>query len=134
MSDREPAAAERKLTAILSVDVVGYSRLMAQDELATIEQVKTGWRVAADQVQQHGGRVVDDVGDNLLADLPSVVEAVRCAVALQREFEKQNSARPEERRMQFRIGVNLGDVVVDDERLYGDGVNVAARVQALAEP
>ena len=126
---------ERRLTTILAADVVGYSRLMAADEVATIERLKACRVVIRGLVRQHGGRVVDDVGDNLLADFPSVVDAVACAVAVQKELAaSRDEELPTEQQMLFRIGVNLGDVVVDEERIYGDGVNIAARIQTLAEP
>jgi class 3 adenylate cyclase len=129
-----PTAIERKLTAILSADVVGYSRLMAQDDIATVEQVNASRKTMAEQIQQHGGRVVDAVGDDLLAEFRSVVDAVRSAAAIQRALAEHNDPLEETRRMRWRIGVNLGDVIVQEDRLYGDGVNIAARVQALADP
>ncbi len=129
-----PHRTERKLAAILSADVVGYSRLMVDDEAATVEAVRETWELLDGLIRQHGGRVVDAVGDNLLADFPSVVDAVACGVLLQQELRSRNAELAEHRRMLLRIGINLGDVLVDQERIYGDGVNIAARVQALAEP
>ena len=129
-----PPSVERKLAAILSADVVGYSRLMAEDEAGTIKRLKAYRELMGGLIRQHGGRVVDAVGDNLLADFPSVVDSVACAVATQREIASRDEELAEGRRMLFRIGVNLGDVVVDDDRIYGDGVNIAARVEALADP
>ncbi|MBW2445310.1 MAG: adenylate/guanylate cyclase domain-containing protein [Deltaproteobacteria bacterium] len=126
--------AQRRLSAILSADAVGYSRLMAADEIDTVHLIAEARQVMSDKVGQYGGRVVDATGDNVLAEFPSVVDAVQCAVEIQDELERSTAERPEERRMRFRIGVNLGDVVVEDERIYGDGVNVAARLEALAEP
>ena len=123
----------RKLTAILSADVEGYSRLMGEDEEATVRTLTAYRRVMATLVQKHGGRVVDSPGDNLLAEFASVVDAVRCAVEIQEEFRARNTELPENRKMQFRIGINLGDVIVEGERIYGDGVNVAARVENLSE-
>lgn len=124
---------ERKLTAILSADVKGYSRLMGEDEVATIRTLTAYREVMASLVQQRRGRVVDMPGDNLLAEFPSVVDAVQCAVEIQRELKAWNAELPDDRKMQFRIGINLGDVVVEGERIYGDGVNIAARVEGLAE-
>ena len=125
---------QRKLAAILCADVVGYSRLMAEDEAGTIQTLKSHRDLMGGLIRQHTGRVVDAVGDNLLADFPSIVDAVACAVAIQKEIEGRNEELPEERRMLFRIGVNLGDVIVEEDHIYGDGVNIAARVEALAEP
>src|SRR5262245_37332986 len=123
----------RKLAAILSADVAGYSRLMGEDEEATIRTVTVYRDVIAALIQQHRGRVVDAPGDNLLAEFASVLDAVQCAVAIQRELHARNTALPPRRRMQFRIGINLGDVIPDGERIYGDGVNIAARLESLAE-
>ena len=128
-----PQDLERKLTAILSADVAGYSRLMRDDEQATIHTLTDYRRVMANLVQQHRGRVVDSPGDNLLAEFGSVVDSVNCAVEIQRELAVRNAGFPESRRMEFRLGVNLGDVVPEGERIYGDGVNIAARMEALAE-
>ena len=125
---------ERKLAAILSTDVKGYSRLMGEDEVATIRTLTTYRELMATLIQEHRGRVVDSPGDNLLAEFASVVEAVQCAVAIQRELRIRNAELPPHRRMEFRIGINLGDVIVEEERIYGDGVNIAARLEALAEP
>src|SRR5262247_3924122 len=124
---------ERKLTAILSADVKGYSRLMGEDEEATIRTLTAYREVMATLIAQHRGRVVDSPGDNLLAEFASAVDAVRGAVEIQRELRVRNAELPPERRMEFRIGINVGDVVVEGERLYGDGVNIAARLEALAE-
>jgi adenylate cyclase len=124
---------ERKLTAILSADVKGYSRLMGEDEEATIRTLTAYRQVMATLIQQHHGRVVDSPGDNLLAEFASAVDAVRGAVEIQRDLHGKNAELPPERRMEFRIGINVGDVVVEGERLYGDGVNIAARLEALAE-
>jgi len=125
----------RKLTAILSADVAGYSRLMADDEAATVETLTRYRRVFADTVERHDGRVVDSPGDNVLAEFASVVEAVECANEIQRELAWRNRQLAEHRRMDFRIGINLGDVIVrEDGTIYGDGVNIAARLESLAEP
>src|SRR5262252_4174010 len=124
---------ERKLAAIFSTDVKGYSLLMGADEVATIHTLTAYRDLMALLIQQHRGRVVDSPGDNLLAEFPSVVEAVQCAVAIQRELRVRNAALPPHRRMEFRIGINLGDVIAEGERIYGDGVNIAARLEGLAE-
>ncbi len=122
----------RKLAALLSADVEGYSRLMGEDEAATVQTLTVYRAVIQSLVQQHRGRVVDSPGDNLLAEFASVVDAVQCAVAIQRELGIRNTALPFQRRMKFRVGINLGDVIVEGERIYGDGVNIAARLESLA--
>jgi len=124
----------RKLTAILSADVAGYSRLMQDDEAATVKTLESYKQIVSDLVKQHRGRVVDSPGDNLLAEFASVVDAVQCAVATQKELQARNTELPENRKMQFRIGVNLGDVIEEESRIYGDGVNIAARLESLADP
>jgi adenylate cyclase len=123
----------RKLTAILIADVKDYSRLMGEDEAATLQTLTDRQALIATFVQQYQGRVISSPGDNVLAEFASVVDAVECAVAVQRELHARNSELPVHRRMEFRIGVNLGDVIVNGEQLYGDGVNVAARLESLAE-
>src|SRR2546426_11789691 len=125
---------ERKLTAILSADVKGYSRLMGEDEEATIRTLTTHRGAMATLIHQHRGRVVDSPGDNLLAEFASVVDAVHWAVKIQQELKARNAELPDQRKMEFRIGINLGDVVIEGERLYGDGVNIAARLESLADP
>lgn len=125
---------KRKLTAILSADAVGYSRLMAEDEAATVKTIASYREIMAALIKQHRGRVVDSPGDNLLAEFPSVVDAVQCAVAVQNEIQTRNAELAENRRMEFRIGINIGEIIDDDGRLYGDGVNVAARLEGLAQP
>ena len=125
---------KRKLTTILSADAVGYSRLMAEDEVTTVKTLASSPEIMASMIKQHRGRVVDSPGDNLLAEFSSVVDAVQCAVAVQSEIQTRNAELAENRRMQFRIGINLGDVIDDEGRIYGDGVNVAARLEALADP
>jgi adenylate cyclase len=125
--------AKRKLSAILSADVKGYSRLMGEDELATIEILKNYREIMITLIDKFQGRVVDTPGDNLLAEFGSVVDALECSVEIQKELKQKNEQLPETRRMEFRIGINLGDVVEDGERIYGDGVNIAARVESLAE-
>jgi adenylate cyclase len=124
---------KRKLAAILSADVEGFSRLMDQNEEATIRTL-TSYRAAmTDLIQQYRGRVVDTPGDNILAEFSSVVDSVNGAVEIQRELAERNAELPKDRRMQFRIGLNLGDVVEEQDRIYGDGVNIAARIEGLAE-
>src|SRR5210317_1698694 len=123
---------KRKLTAILSADVEGYSRLMGDDEEATVRTLKAYREVLTTLIQQHNGKVLDSPGDNLLAEFVSVVDAVQCAVAVQKEIHARNTELPESRRMEFRIGINLGDVIQEEERIYGDGVNIAARLEGLA--
>ena len=125
---------KRKLTAILSADAVDYSRLMGEDEEATVRTITAYREVLSTLIQQHNGNVLDSPGDNLLAEFASVVDAVQCAVAVQKEIKARNDELPENRRMQFRIGINLGDVIQEEDRIYGDGVNVAARLEGLAEP
>jgi len=125
---------KRKLTAILSADVAGYSRLMAEDDTATVKTLETYREVMSTLIKQHRGHVIDSPGDNLLAEFSSVVDAVQCAVAVQKEFQARNVDLPENRRMEFRIGINLGDVIEEGDRIYGDGVNIAARLESLADP
>ena len=124
----DPKGFHRKLAAILSADVAGYSRLMQADVAATVKTLEAYKQIISDLVKQHRGRVVDSPGDNLLIEFPSVVDAV------QKELQTHNAKLPESRRMLFRIGVNLGDVIEEDERIYGDGVNIAARLESLADP
>ena len=125
---------ERKLAAILSADVKGYSRLMGEDEEATIRTLTAYRAVITSHIQQRRGRVVDSPGDNLLAEFASVVDAVRCAVEIQQALHAKNAALPDQRKMEFRIGINLGDVILEGDRLYSDGVNIAARLESLAIP
>ena len=124
---------ERKLTAILSADVKGYSRLMGEDEVATVSTLTAYREVMTTLIHAHRGRVVDSPGDNLLAEFASVVDAVECATRIQLELKTKNAELSEQRQMQFRIGINVGDVLTEDGRLYGDGVNIAARLEGLAD-
>ena len=125
---------KRKLVAVLSADVKGYSRLMSVDEEATVRTLSSYKQAMGDLIRQYDGRVVDAPNDNLLAEFTSVVDAVQCAVEIQNELRGRNAGLPEDRRMEFRIGVNLGDVVEEGEKIFGDGVNIVARVEGLAEP
>jgi adenylate cyclase len=127
-------ATQRKLTAILSADVVGYSRLMGDDEEATLETLTAYRKVFTSTIPKFRGRVVDAKGDALLAEFAAVTDAVNCSVDIQRELAERNTDLPDNRRMDFRIGINLGEVMVKGEEIYGDGVNIAARLEALAEP
>ena len=124
---------ERKLTAIFSADVKGYSRLMGDDEIATVRTLTAYREVMTALIHTHHGRVVDSPGDNLLAEFASVVDAVQCATEIQQEFKVRNAELLATRQMAFRIGINVGDVLTEDGRLYGDGVNIAARVEGLAD-
>jgi len=128
-------ASTRRLAAILAADVAGYSRLMGADEEGTHERLKAHLRkLVYPKIEEHRGRIVKNTGDGLLAEFPSVVDAVRCAVEVQRGMLDREPEVPEESRIRFRIGVNLGDVIVEEHDIFGDGVNVAARLEALAEP
>jgi adenylate cyclase len=125
----------RRLAAILAADVAGYSRLMGADEEGTHERVQAHLgELVNPKVGEHRGRVVKNTGDGLLAEFPSVVDAVRCAVEIQRGMTERNGSVPPEKRIEFRTGINLGDVIVEEHDIFGDGVNVAARLEALAEP
>ena len=130
----ESSNVQRKLTAIFSADVKGYSRLMGEDEVATIRTLTAYRQVMTSLIQQYRGRVVDSPGDNMLAEFASVVDAVQCAVEIQKALQTRNADLPTARKMEFRIGINVGDVIVEGERIYGDGVNIAARLEGLAEP
>jgi adenylate cyclase len=126
--------AKRKLSAILSADVKGYSRLMGKDEVATVRTLKEYREAMSKLIKEFRGRVVDSPGDNVLAEFASVVDALECSIEIQKNLKTKNDALPDSRKMEFRIGVNLGDVIEDEERVYGDGVNIAARIEGLAEP
>ncbi len=126
--------AERKLAAILSADVFGYSRLMAEDEEATVRTIRAYREQVETLVREHRGRLADFSGDNFLAEFPAALDAVACAIDIQRVLRARNEGLPDDRKMQFRIGAHLGDVRVEGERIYGDGVNIAARLEGLAEP
>jgi adenylate cyclase len=131
---RRRVGVERKLTAILCADVHGYSRLMGGDEEATLATLTAHRKIIDNLIEQHHGRFVNSAGDSVLAEFASVVEAVNCAVDIQSALKTENAKLPPERRMEFRIGINLGDVMVEGDQIYGDGINVAARLESLADP
>src|SRR5271165_1909654 len=125
----------RRLAAIVSADVVGYSLLMGRDDSATLAGLKAHRREFIDpKIAEYGGRIVKTTGDGLLLEFPSVVDAVRCAVDVQRGMAERNTSVPPEQRIEFRVGINVGDIIIDGDDIFGDGVNVAARLQTLAEP
>jgi class 3 adenylate cyclase/Flp pilus assembly protein TadD len=124
----------RRLAAILAADIAGYSRLMHEDEASTVRDLKAHQSVVLPLVGRHGGRIIDTAGDGILAEFPSVVGATECAIEIQTVMAARNEPVPEHRRMRFRIGINLGDVVHDETRIYGDGINIAARLEGLADP
>ena len=130
----QPSFRKRKLAAILHADVVGFSRLMGKDEAGTHQALAALRRAVDPLIAAHDGRIVGTAGDSLLADFSSVVDALNCAVEMQRASHAINEPVPPERRLELRIGVNLGDVIVDGDDIFGDGVNIAARLEALAEP
>src|SRR5215467_10279516 len=126
---------KRKLAAILAADIAGYSKLMGMDEEGTLARLKAYRSELIDpKNRQHRGRIVKTTGDGILMEFPSVVDAVRCAIEVQQGMLERNKALPQDQRIEFRVGINLGDVMVEGRDLYGDGVNIAARLEALAEP
>ena len=126
---------DRRLAAIMAADVVGYSRMIERDESGTVERLRSLRAELIDPaVAAHSGRIVRMAGDGALVEFPSVVEATQCAIDIQRGMHERNQALPETQRIVLRIGVNLGDIVVEEDNLHGDGINVAARLEALAEP
>lgn len=129
----EDKKTKRKLAAIFSADAKDYTRLMQDDESATVATITNYRDLMSALILQHHGRVVDSPGDNLLAEFSSVVDAVQGAVAIQRELKARNAKLPDRRKMEFRIGINLGDVIIEGNRIYGDGVNIAARLEALSD-
>src|SRR5438309_7680319 len=131
--DEEPSI-QRRLAAILAADIAGYSRLMHEDEAATVRDLKAHQSVILPLIGRHGGRVIDTAGDGILAEFPSVIGATECAVQIQTVMAERSAGVPEHRRMRLRVGINLGDVIHDDARIYGDGINIAARLETLAEP
>jgi class 3 adenylate cyclase/pimeloyl-ACP methyl ester carboxylesterase len=125
---------KRRLAAILAADIAGYSRLMSEDEAATVRDLKGHQQAILPMVGRYGGRIIDTAGDGILAEFPSVINATECALEIQTIMATRNEPVPEARRMLFRIGINLGDVIHDDARIYGDGINVANRLEGIAEP
>ncbi len=130
----DSSSMKRRLAAILAADIAGYSRLMGEDEAATVRDLKGHQAVILPLVGRYGGRIIDTAGDGILAEFPSVINATECAVEIQTIMATRNEGMPESRRMRFRIGINLGDVIHDETRIYGDGINVAARLEGIAEP
>jgi class 3 adenylate cyclase len=124
---------ERRLAAILHADVKGYSRLIGEDDVATLRTLTPYFEMMSALVRQHGGRVAGSAGDSLLAEFPSVVEAAQCAVEMQQELKVKNAELPPDRKVEFRMGINLGDIVVEGEQIHGDGINIAVRLEGLAE-
>src|ERR1700738_4344834 len=129
-----PESQSRRLAAILAADIAGYSALMGADETRTVQDLKGHQAVVLPMVSEFGGRIIDTAGDGILAEFASVVNAVKCAVAIQSTMAQRNAGIEPERRMQFRIGINVGDIVYDEARIYGDGINVAGRLESIAEP
>jgi adenylate cyclase len=129
-----PDSQSRRLAAILAADIAGYSALMGADEARTVRDLKAHQSVVLPMIGASGGRIIDAAGDGILAEFPSIVNAVDCAVAIQRTMAERNAAIEPQRRMQFRIGINFGDVIYDDARIFGEGINIAARLEAVAEP
>ena len=134
MDDNSSTSMKRRLAAILAADIAGYSRLMGEDEAATVRDLKGHQAVLLPLVGHYGGRIIDTAGDGILAEFPSVISATECAVEIQTIMATRNDGVPAARRMQFRIGINLGDVIHDETRIYGDGINIAARLEGIAEP
>jgi class 3 adenylate cyclase/pimeloyl-ACP methyl ester carboxylesterase len=134
MDDDASTSMKRRLAGILAADIAGYSRLMGEDEAATVRDLKGHQAAVLPLVGRYGGRIIDTAGDGILAEFPSVINATECAVEIQTVMASRNETVPEPRRMRFRIGINLGDVIHDETRIYGDGINVAARLEGIAEP
>src|SRR3954471_1764580 len=132
--EQDRSRVERRLAAILAADVAGYSRLMGIDEVGTARSLREHRVVSDALIARHGGRIVKTTGDGLLLEFASVVDAVECAVAVQTVMTERNAGVPQERRMLFRIGINLGDILIEGDDILGDGVNVAARLEGIAEP
>jgi class 3 adenylate cyclase len=126
---------QRRLAAIMAADVAGYSRLMGADEVGTLASLKAHRRELVDSgITEHHGRIVKTTGDGMLVEFASVVDAVGCAVNIQRSMVKRNLSVPEDKRINFRIGINVGDIIIDDNDIFGDGVNIAARLETICEP
>ena len=129
------ARVERRLAAVLAADVAGYSRLMGSDEEGTLAVLKACRRELIDpKIAEHRGRIVKTTGDGALVEFASAVDAVRCSIEIQHAMAERNVTIPEDRRVEFRIGINVGDIIIDEGDIYGDGVNIAARVESLASP
>jgi class 3 adenylate cyclase len=134
MEQDQPVRVGRRLAAIVAADVAGYSRLMGLDEVGTARMLREHRNVTDALVAKHGGRLVKTTGDGVLLEFPSVVDAVECAVAVQAVMTERNKGVPEDRRMLYRIGINLGDILIEGDDILGDGVNIAARLEGIAEP
>src|SRR5215475_12703614 len=135
MEPKGPARVERRLAAILAADVAGYSRLIGADEEGTLSRLKALRAEVIDpKIAEHHGRIAKTTGDGLLVEFASVVDALRCAIEVQAGITERNAAVPADRRIEWRIGINVGDIVVEDGDIFGDSVNIAARLEALAEP
>src|SRR5215475_13992857 len=134
MKQKQPARVGRRLAAVVAADVAGYSRLMGRDEVGTARTLREHRKVTDALVAKHGGRIVKTTGDGVLLEFASVVDAVECAVAMQAAMAERNKGVPEDRRMLYRIGINLGDILIEGDDILGDGVNVAARLEGIAEP
>src|ERR1700742_4699065 len=134
MEQEQPNRVGSRLAAIVAADVAGYSRLMGLDEVCTVRTLREHRKVTDALVEKHGGRLVKTTGDGVLLEFPSVVDAVECAVAVQAVMDQRNEGVPVDRRMLFRIGINLGDVLIEGDDILGDGVNIAARLEGIAEP
>src|SRR5438034_4642575 len=135
MEPTGPARVERRLAAVLAADVAGYSRLMGRDEEGTLAQLKFFRKALVDPaITVHRGRIVKTTGDGMLVEFASAVDAARCAVEIQRGMARQNTDVPQDQRIEFRIGIHVGDIIIDDNDIFGDGVNIAARLEGIAEP
>src|SRR5262250_2116841 len=134
MGKADPGRVGRRLAAIVAADVAGYSRLMGLDEVGTARTLREHRKVTDALVAKHGGRIVKTTGDGVLLEFPSVVDAVECTVAVQAVMAQRNEGIPIDRRMLFRIGINLGDILIEGDDILGDGVNIAARLEGIAEP
>src|ERR1700739_551836 len=134
MKQKQPVRVGRRLAAIVAADVAGYSRLMGLDEVGTARTLREHRKVTDALVAKHGGRLVKSTGDGVLLEFPSVVDAVECAVAVQAVMAERNTGVPEDRRMLYRVGINLGDILIEGDDILGDGVNAAARLEGMPEP
>src|SRR6476660_6063867 len=134
MDQQQPARVGRRLAAIVAADVAGYSRRMGLDEVGTARTLREHRKVTDALVEKHGGRLVKSTGDGVLLEFPSVVDAVECCVAVQEVMALRNEGVPVDRRMLLRIGINLGDILIEGDDILGDGVNIAARLEGIAEP